>query len=132
MAADSDRRQQLRHLSFHGAVATVGYILSPLSWWNDAFVNIPIAYVFASLVALFWPSEFLASLVLGYWLTNNVGLNLLHRGVVGAICRHPPCVYTRKMLLKDLATSVLYTGAVALLAWYGILAPPTELLKGKR
>ena len=27
-----------------GVVAMIGFLLSPLSWWNDAFVNIPIAY----------------------------------------------------------------------------------------
>jgi hypothetical protein len=25
-------------------VAALGFVLSPLSWWNDLFVNIPIAY----------------------------------------------------------------------------------------
>ena len=31
----------------------VGWILSPFTFWNDAFVNIPLSYVAASLLARF-------------------------------------------------------------------------------
>jgi len=27
-----------------GVLTTLGFIRSPLSWWNDLFVNLPIAY----------------------------------------------------------------------------------------
>lgn len=30
----------------------IGYILSPLSWWNDAIVNIPIAIVVGTIFSL--------------------------------------------------------------------------------
>ncbi|MBI5445101.1 MAG: hypothetical protein HY900_28305 [Deltaproteobacteria bacterium] len=112
----------------HGTLAAAGYLLSPLSWWNDLFVNVPLAYVFASLVALLLPRAFGSALVVGYWATNVVGLVLLHRGAVGLVCATPPCAYSRRMLLKDLGISLLYTAAVALLAWTGVLAPPQELL----
>ena len=29
-----------------GALVGLGYMLSPLSWWNDLFFNLPIALVF--------------------------------------------------------------------------------------
>lgn len=29
--------------------ATVGYLLSPFSWWNDLYINFPIAYGMAYL-----------------------------------------------------------------------------------
>ena len=50
--------------------AFIGFMLSPLSWWNDLFVNVPLALAFAWLVSLFWPAVFTASFVLGYWLRN--------------------------------------------------------------
>ena len=43
-------------------LAVIGFMLSPLSWWNDAFVNFPLALGFAWLVAAFWPAAFDASL----------------------------------------------------------------------
>ncbi len=42
--------QQMRVMKSHfyvGIVAVIGYLLSPLSWWNDLFVNVPLAYLFA-------------------------------------------------------------------------------------
>ena len=59
-------------------VALVGYMLSPLSWWNDLFVNVPLALVFAWLVSAFYKPAFTSSLVVGYWLTNVIGFILLH------------------------------------------------------
>jgi len=29
-----------------GILGLVGFMLSPLSWWNDLFVNVPLALVF--------------------------------------------------------------------------------------
>ena len=29
-----------------GALVSLGYMLSPLSWWHDLFFNLPIALVF--------------------------------------------------------------------------------------
>ncbi len=59
-----------------------GYILSPLSWWNDIFVNIPLAYVFALPFGFISRNLFLPAMVVGYWITNIVGLVLMHHGVV--------------------------------------------------
>ena len=42
------------------------FLLSPLSWWNDLFVNVPLALAFAWVVSWFWPTAFTASFVLGY------------------------------------------------------------------
>lgn len=35
-----------------GTLAFIGFMLSPLSWWNDLFVNVPLALGFAWLVSL--------------------------------------------------------------------------------
>lgn len=57
----------------------VGYLLSPLSWWNDAFINIPIAYLFGSLLGLLHRQLFGPGVVVGYWLTNVAGLVLMQQ-----------------------------------------------------
>ena len=48
-------------------------MLSPATWWNDTFVNIPIAYGLASVVAWPWPKAFLAAFLVCYWGTNVLG-----------------------------------------------------------
>jgi len=60
----------------------IGYMLSPLSWWNDIFVNIPLAYVFALPFGFISRNLFLPAMVVGYWITNIIGLALMHHGVV--------------------------------------------------
>jgi hypothetical protein len=56
----------------------IGYLLSPLSWWNDLFINLPLAYLFACLFSLFSPRIFTPAIIAGYWLTNITGLLLIH------------------------------------------------------
>ncbi|HXP63017.1 MAG TPA: hypothetical protein VN829_21130, partial [Dongiaceae bacterium] len=63
-----------------GVLAVVGYMLSPLSWWNDLWVNVPLALVFAWTVSLFYRPAFKPCLVIGYWLTNVAGFVLMHKG----------------------------------------------------
>lgn len=63
-------------------IGFIGYILSPLSPWNDAFVNIPIAVgiaVMASWLGGDWKFWF----VVGYVISNSVGLAMM-----GAAVRH--------------------------------------------
>ena len=33
-----------------GILAVIGWVLSPLTWWNDLLVTIPIAYGFSRLL----------------------------------------------------------------------------------
>ena len=87
-----------------GVLAFVGYMLSPLSWWNDMFVNVPLALAFAWVVSLFWKSVFAPSLVLGYWLTNILGFILLHKGAEKMFSSKPGR-YTRRDLLRDVGES---------------------------
>ena len=105
-----------------GILAFIGFMLSPLSWWNDAFVNLPLALVFAWVVALFYRPAFGASLVLGYWITNVLGLILLHRGgakILSAVDKP----YSRRALIRDLAVSLLYTLVIVALVRWGVLKP---------
>ncbi len=105
-----------------GALAFVGYMLSPLSWWNDLFVNWPIALAFAWVISFFCKPAFTAALILGYWLTNILGFAMMQKG--GAkILSEEDAPYTRKLLCRDLAISLLYTVLVVVLVKIGIIAP---------
>jgi hypothetical protein len=105
-----------------GVVGFVGFLLSPLSWWNDLFVNIPLALGFAWGVGLIWPAAFEAGFVLGYWLTNVVGLVLLFRGAK-ALAGGPVRRYSRRELARDLGIGLLYTALIVALLKLGLLQP---------
>ena len=105
-----------------GVLATIGFMLSPLSWWNDAFVNIPLALGFAWLVSFLYQPAFTASLVLGYWLTNVLGLVLLHKGA-RKMLSEKSAVDLRRELLKDVIVSLIYTGVIVVLVRLEILKP---------
>src|SRR5262245_28413287 len=64
-----------------GLLGFIGFMLSPLSWWNDAFVNLPLALGFGWLVARFYKPAFEPAVIVGYWLTNVLGFVLLHKGI---------------------------------------------------
>src|SRR5262245_53781496 len=105
-----------------GLLAIVGFMLSPLSWWNDLFVNVPLALAFAWIVSLFYKPAFDASVLIGYWLTNVLGFVLMHKGaqkVIGTEERR----YSRKDLLRDVGISVMYTALIVVLIKIGVLKP---------
>jgi len=105
-----------------GMMAMIGFMLSPLSWWNDLFVNVPLAIGFAWLVSWFHKPAFAAALVLGYWLTNILGFILMHKGAKKVLSEQPRR-YSRRDLLRDVGVSLLYTGLILALVKFGILQP---------
>lgn len=111
--------------AWYSLLATLGYILSPLSWWNDLVVNIPIAYVMAWPVSLVDERLFFPSLILAYWMTNVLGFVLLHRGVAGLRTGRPPAHGLRGNLLITCA----YTALMVLLMAFHWLPQPHELLR---
>jgi hypothetical protein len=113
-----------------GTLATVGFLLSPLSWWNDAFVNLPLALVFAWAVSFFYKPAFAASLIIGYWLTNVLGFVLMHKGARQMLSEKPP-PDARRELLKDVIISLIYTGVIVALIKLGILKPLAGYFHGK-
>jgi hypothetical protein len=105
-----------------GMVATIGYLLSPLSWWNDMFVNVPLALVFAWVVSAFYHPAFVPALVVGYWLTNVLGFVLMHKGGLQMFSGEPK-KYRRKHFVKDVLISLLYTLLIVALIRFGVLKP---------
>jgi len=106
-------------------VAGFGWLLSPLSWWNDLFVNVPIAYLFSAPFSLLDERLYMPAFALGYWLTNVLGFVLLHKGVVGMVTRR------KASLRRDLLMASVYTLAVAAAAGLGWLPSPASLLENR-
>ncbi len=103
-------------------------MLSPLSWWNDLLVNVPLALAFAWIVSLFYQPAFVSALVIGYWLTNVVGLILLHKGAQ-QLLSDKDRKYSRKDLLRDVGISLLYTAIIVVLVQFGVLKPVQNYFK---
>ena len=79
---------------FNISCAAIGFVLSPLSWWNDLFVNVPLAYYFAvatgkvlKLAINVRKFEFVILFIIGYWLTNLVGMAMLKHGALKLTAR---------------------------------------------
>src|SRR5512135_1804078 len=94
-----------RRLAF--GLAVIGYLLSPLSWWNDPFINLPLAWLFASLVSLASRRLFVPAMIVGYWLTNIAGLLMMARGTAGVVAGDSP--RKRSQLILSLAAETGYT-----------------------
>jgi len=63
---------------FYRTLFFFGWLLSPLTFWNDAFINIPLAYLCASLFIRIVPANFAFQVILFYWLSNGLGLLLMY------------------------------------------------------
>ena len=105
-----------------GVLALIGFMLSPLSWWNDLFVNVPLALAFAWFVSWFYQPAFTASLVVGYWLTNVLGFILMHKGAQRVVSEKQ-VRYSWRNLARDVGISLLYTALIVALVKLGILQP---------
>ena len=103
-------------------MAVVGFMLSPLSWWNDLFVNVPLAVAFAWGVSLFYRPAFNTCVVLGYWLTNVLGFVLMHKGAQKMLSDSDR-KYSRRDLVRDVGVSLLYTALIVALIKFGVLKP---------
>jgi len=112
-----------------GILATIGYLLSPLSWWNDLYLNIPLAYAGAWLVRLVYNPAFLPAFIVCYWITNIAGLVLMHKGIRKIAEKEEiKRSYTKRDLLKDIALSLGYTVIIVILVKLNILRPIEEYL----
>jgi hypothetical protein len=120
---------RLRRKISGGFLAFAGYLLSPLSWWNDLFVNVPLALAFAWVVSVCYKPAFGVSVVLGYWLTNVLGFVLMHKGAQQMLSGEEKR-YTRRELIRDIGISLLYTLVVVALVQYGLLKPIQDYFPG--
>jgi hypothetical protein len=103
-------------------------MLSPLSWWNDLFVNVPIALAFAWIVSFFYRPAFEVCVIVGYWLSNVAGFVLMHKGAQKMLSEIDT-KYSWRNLAKDVGISLLYTGLILVLIKAGILKPIQNYLQ---
>lgn len=108
-----------------GIFATIGYLLSPLSFWNDSFINIPIAYAIGFLFGLLSSSLFLPFMIIGYWITNIVGLVLIHVWAPEILSKTGGRD-KKKVFFKFLFISIIYTLIIVILLKIGLLKFPYE------
>lgn len=103
---------------------TTGYILSPLSWWNDLVVNIPLAYLFSLPFSLIHNQLFIPSFIIGYWLSNLLGLLMMHWGGE----RLPHQNHVALNIKHSIAVSIIYSIIIVIAVMLGWLESPAEYL----
>jgi hypothetical protein len=102
----------------------IGYLLSPMSWWNDLFFNLPLAYGFGYLCSFFYPGLLIPCSIAGYWLSNILGILLMQAGVIDVFQNQPQERDLKKELLMGLASSTAYTLIILALIQFKILDTP--------
>lgn len=107
-----------------GFFLVVGFLLSPMSWWNDLFFNLPIAYGFGYLCSLFSKDLLLPCAIAGYWLSNVLGILLMQAGVMDVLPNKSQERNLKKELLTGLASSTAYTIVILALIHFKILETP--------
>ncbi|MCX7872556.1 MAG: hypothetical protein N2487_04655 [Verrucomicrobiae bacterium] len=110
----------------------IGFILSPLSWWNDLIVNVPLAIIFGWLVSLIYRPLFVYAAIFGYWMTNIIGLILLRRGARMVLKENEATKpFSKKELFKDVLISILYTFVIIILVKLKLIEPIANYFSGK-
>jgi hypothetical protein len=112
-----------------GVMLVLGFLLSPLSWWNDLIFNLPVAYGFGYLCNLIFPDSLLPSMIAGYWLSNVVGILLMQAGVLDLAQGETTERNFKKELLMGIGSSTIYTGLILGLVHFKVLETPIQLLK---
>ncbi|MBO3460503.1 hypothetical protein G4P69_17805 [Aetokthonos hydrillicola CCALA 1050] len=107
-----------------GFFLVLGFLLSPVSWWNDLFFNLPIAYGFGYLCSFFFKDLFLPCAIAGYWLSNVLGILLMQAGVMDVLPNQNQERNLKKELLTGLASSTGYTLVILTLIYFKILDTP--------
>ncbi len=102
----------------------IGYLLSPLCWWNDLIFNLPIAYGFGRLIACLHADFFLPAAMVGYWLSNLVGILLMQFGTKELIGGEKEERNWQKELRNGLLSSTVYTLVILVLIHFQVLEMP--------
>lgn len=105
----------------------VGYMLSPLSWWNDLFFNLPIAYVCGYAIGWAYPDAFLPGAIAGYWLSNVLGILMMQSGALDMMMADRPRSWRRELWI-GLGSSTFYTVVMVGLVYWHVLEIPDFLL----
>ncbi len=107
-----------------GFIVVLGFLLSPLCWWNDLLFNLPIAYGFGLIFRWFSNDLFLTGAIIGYWLSNIVGILLIQWGTVEFVGQQVPDSKMKKDLIVGLGLSTAFTVVMAVLIQSNIVDIP--------
>jgi len=93
-----------------------GWLLSPLTTWNDVLINIPLAYIMARVVKAVLPLDMAVLTVIFYWVTNIAGLGMMYFGArrIAAESKIP-----RKSLLAILIPMIVYSVIIIIIDRWG-------------
>lgn len=108
-----------------GFFLVIGYLLSPLCWWNDLVFNLPIAYFFGYICSLFAPKLLMPGVIVGYWLSNIIGILLMQAGTIDMWQKQTQERNFKKELLTGLVSSTAYTFLIVLLIQLKIIDTPS-------
>lgn len=111
-----------------GTLLVLGFLLSPLSWWNDLVFNLPIAYGVGYLCSLVWSQALLPATVAGYWLSNILGILLMQAGVLDLAQSPSQSRNWKQEIRMSIASSTLYTAVIVGLIQFKLLSTPLKLL----
>lgn len=107
-----------------GFLLVLGFLMSPLSWWNDLFFNLPIAYFFGYVCSWISPNLLLPCSIVGYWLSNIAGILLMQLGAMDVFQEQPKERNLKKELLMGLVSSTVFTLVILALIHFKILDTP--------
>jgi hypothetical protein len=115
-----------RYIIKHAVSFIVGFVLSPLSWWNDLFVNVPLAWVMTwpalKLTSFIFPVSknfFLTAFIFNYWITNIIGMAMMHYSGKKLISKD-----AKFDIVKDLIVGFIYSIIIAII----FILDPGEIL----
>ncbi|MBE9006495.1 hypothetical protein IQ259_15845 [Fortiea sp. LEGE XX443] len=108
-----------------GFCLVIGYLLSPLCWWNDLVFNLPIAYLFGYICSLFTPKLLMPGVIIGYWLSNIIGILLMQAGAIDVLQKQNQERNLKKELLTGLVSSTAYTFLILVLIQFKIIDTPS-------
>jgi hypothetical protein len=108
-----------------GFFLVIGFLLSPMSWWNDLFFNLPIAYGFGYLCSLISPQLLIPCSIAGYWLSNILGILLMQAGAMDVLGNKAQERNLKKELLTGFASSTAYTILILALIQFQIIDSPS-------
>ncbi|MFC1617906.1 hypothetical protein ACFL2B_01345 [Patescibacteria group bacterium] len=110
------KQHSLWYIIKHTSSIVIGFVLSPLSWWNDLLINIPLAYVMTwAPLKLLAPvvevdqTMFLIVFIFNYWVTNVVGIMMMHYSSKKLVNKKAKVNYRTDLLIAG-----VYTAGIAI------------------
>jgi hypothetical protein len=104
-----------------GLLVIIGYLLSPLCWWNDLIFNLPIAYGFGYLCSWLVSDWLVPGAIAGYWISNIVGILLMQFGAIDVWQEQPKPHNLKQELITGIVSSTAYTLLIVALVKFHIL-----------